>query len=94
MTRDEIFERTQAGSRFGQSASVSAKTGVPPAYKIDAAVALNVYGLVITSSPGFRNAWPMNSMISFEPLPRMMFSRFTPSFSAIAFRRAQAPPSG
>src|SRR5690348_7138037 len=44
-----------AGSMLNVSASMSTKTGVPPALWMVPAVAKNVNGVVMTSSPGFRS---------------------------------------
>ena len=42
---------------------------------------------VITSSPRWRKACPRNSINSFDPLPRMMFSGAKPSLVASALRK-------
>ena len=59
LVRGVIAASTAAGSRLNVSGSMSAKTGVAPTRWIELAVAKNVNGLVITSSPG-----PTSSAIS------------------------------
>ena len=48
----------------------------------------------MTSAPGCTNAWPTNSMISFEPLPRMSCRGSRSILPASLFLRWNALPSG
>ena len=47
---------TSAAVRFSVSHSTSARTTLPPACRMVLAVAQNVIGVVMTSSPGFRSS--------------------------------------
>ncbi len=62
--RSVIAASTAAGSRFSVRGSMSAKTGTPPSYMKQFALAANEYGDVMTSSPG--------------PIPAEMQSRCRP----------------
>src|SRR5580658_45553 len=64
--REVIFFETSTGSIFRVSAEMSAKTGEAPGYKMQLAVAQNVMGVVIASSPGASpaaNAAPCNAAV-------------------------------
>ena len=50
--RSVIAAATRSGSMFRSSSFTSTKTGVAPAWTITFAVAGQVIGVVITSSPG------------------------------------------
>ena len=50
--RSVIAASTAAGSRLSVRGSMSAKTGIPPSYMKQFALAANEYGEVMTSSPG------------------------------------------
>ena len=50
--RSVIAASTAAGSRLKVRRSMSAKTGIPPSYMKQLALAANEYGDVMTSSPG------------------------------------------
>src|ERR1019366_10426585 len=66
LVREESFRETSCGSRFSVSSQTSAKTGIAPWYKIQLAVAQNVMGVVIASSPGpnpAANATPCNAAV-------------------------------
>src|SRR5271165_602306 len=65
-TRELIFGATWPGSRFNVSGETSANTGVAPWYKTQLAVAQNVIGEVMASSPGPRpaaNAAPCSAAV-------------------------------
>ena len=70
--RGVIARSTAAGSRLYVPGSMSTNTGVPPALWIAPAVAKNVNGVVMTSSPGARlSAWSGRSRAS-VPLAHAM----------------------
>ena len=50
--RGVIFRRTCSGSMFSVTGSMSASTGVAPAWMMALTVAQKVIGVVMTSSPG------------------------------------------
>src|SRR5260370_35411264 len=63
---EESFLETCLGLRCSLSGETSANTGVAPWYKMQLAVAQNVIGVVIASSPGPRpaaNAAPCNAAV-------------------------------
>src|SRR5260370_24182371 len=66
LVREESFLETSLGSRFSVSGETSANTGVAPWYKMQLAVAQDVIGVVMASSPGPRpaaNAAPCNAAV-------------------------------
>src|ERR1019366_6058561 len=52
LVRAETLLETSLGSMFSVSGETSANTGVAPWYKMQLAVAQNVIGVVMASSPG------------------------------------------
>src|SRR6266571_2520096 len=66
--RGVMARPTAAGSMLKVSGSTSTNTGVPPALWIAPAVAKNVNGVVMTSSPGFRPSALSGSRSASVPL--------------------------
>ena len=81
--RSVIAASTASGSILKVVGLISTNTGVPPAFAMAPAVAKNVYGVVITSSPGARFSVLSGSNSPSVPLAQAM-ANFAPQRSATA----------
>ena len=72
LVREVILASTRLASMLAVSGSMSTNTGTPPASTIISAVAANVNGVVMTSSPGCRSSAISEISSASVPLATLM----------------------
>ena len=91
LVRGVMARSISAGSRFSVSGSMSTKTGFAPSSAIISPVAMNVNGVVITSSPGRMSSAIMAMSKASVPLETVR-QWLTPTYSDSFF--SSSPISG